>query len=147
MCEKIEILPTSHGSPADSAGIVDKISALLERWAKALNASAVQEMAAMVTEDAAFWTHGAAELAGREAVTAAFGPVLVQYNLEQGFRFVELLVSGDLAFMRGVEHNRITPKSGGLPMERVQRAFSILRRDPDGEWRFARGMTNLPPAE
>jgi ketosteroid isomerase-like protein len=98
-------------------------------------------------EDAAFWTHGAAELVGREVVTAAFGPVLDQYDLEQEFRIIELLVSGDLAFMRGVEHNRITPKSRDPPIERVQRGFSILPRDLDGEWKFARGMTNLPPAE
>jgi ketosteroid isomerase-like protein len=41
-----------------------------------------------------------------------------------------------------MEHNRVTPR-GGEPVEISQRAFMVLRREPDGRWRYARGMTNL----
>jgi ketosteroid isomerase-like protein len=44
-----------------------------------------------------------------------------------------------------MEVNRATPRAGGEGIVRRQRAFMVLRRDEDGQWRFARGMTHLPP--
>src|SRR5215210_3922892 len=67
------------------------------------------------------------------------------YEIHQGFERQEIVVSGDLAFVRGMEINQVVPRDGSLPMEIRQRAFSILFRGPDGVWRFARGMTNRPP--
>jgi hypothetical protein len=48
---------------------------------------------------------------------------------------------------RGEEMNVLTPKQGGALIEHPQRAFTILLRDTDGPWRFARGMTNHRPPD
>jgi ketosteroid isomerase-like protein len=82
---------------------------------------------------------------GREALVAAFEPHLKTYELHQKYECKELIISGAWAFMRGMEVNQLTPRDGGETIVRQQRAFSVLQRDAKGHWRFARGMTNLPP--
>jgi len=124
----------------------DAIERTLATWAEAIRSGDAKALVSLIAEDAEFWTHGVAPM-GRDAATAAFGPLFANYELEQDFDCLELVVAGEWAFMRGTETNRLKPKAGGDPIVRVQRAFSVLRRDPDGTWRFARGMTNLPPAQ
>jgi ketosteroid isomerase-like protein len=65
----------------------------------------------------------------------------------QDYECQELIVRGDRAFMWGLERNKRTPRAGGDVVIVQQRAFSVLHRSADGQWRFARGMTNLPPEE
>jgi len=123
------------------------IQELLEEWGEAIQKGDADALAALVTEDAEFWAHGVAPLIGRQALLSAFKPLFAGYDADQEFDMQELVVSGDLAFMRGLEHNKMRPKDGSQPIERSQRGFSIMRRDADGKWRFARGMTNLPPGD
>jgi uncharacterized protein (TIGR02246 family) len=117
----------------------------LTEWVEAIRGADLETLAGLVTEDAEFWTHGAAPLIGRDALKEVFAPFFSMYGLEQDFVCQELIISGDLAFMRGTELNRLTPRDRSEAVENRQRAFSILRREGDGRWRFARGMTNLPP--
>lgn len=123
------------------------IAETFRKWDAALRAGDVDAVARLVTEDAVFWTSSQPPLEGREALQAAFEPLLSQYDMEQEFECRELIVSGSWAFVRGTENNRLTPKSGGDPIAQSQRAFSVLHRGEDGVWRFARGMTNRPPED
>jgi uncharacterized protein (TIGR02246 family) len=123
----------------------EEIQALLGAWADALRRSDAPAVASLVTDDAEFWSQGAAPLSGREAVEATMAAFLERFALDQQFEVQELVVSGDLAFVRGLERNRLVPRDGSESREVLQRAFSVLRRESDGVWRFARGMTNQPP--
>lgn len=123
----------------------EAIEQLFQDWAEAGRRGDAQALAQMVTEDSEFWTHGAAPLQGRQAVIDRMSSFFESYKVDQGFERQELVVSGDLAFVRGMELNRIVPRDGDAPQEIRQRAFSILFRGPDGVWKFARGMTNKPP--
>lgn len=121
------------------------IQKVMADWAAAVKQADLEAIASLVTEDAEFWTHGAAPLVGREALIDAFEPHLKTYQLHQKYDCKELIISGTWAFMRGMEVNQLTPRDGGETIVRRQRAFSVLQRDAKGLWRFARGMTNLPP--
>ena len=123
----------------------EAIDKLFCDWAEAGRRGDAQALARMVTEDAEFWTHGAAVLKGREEVVARMSAFFETYAIDQAFERQELVISGDLAFTRGMEINRITPRDGSPGLEIRQRAFSVLLRGPDGAWLFARGMTNRPP--
>ena len=101
-----------------------------------------ERVVSLLTEDAEFWTHGAPAMKGREAAAAMFQAFFAAYTYEQSFETLERIVAGGWAFVRGTEHNRVTPR-GGETVEIRQRAFMVLRREPDGRWRYARGMTNL----
>ena len=125
----------------------DAIEDLMTDWAEAVVEADVEAIAALVTEDAEFWTHGAAPLVGRRALIAAFEPFLEKFEFQQQFDCKELIIGGAWAFMRGMETNQLTPRDGGEIVVRKQRAFSVLRRETNGKWLFARGMTNLPLPE
>jgi uncharacterized protein (TIGR02246 family) len=121
------------------------IAALFEEWARAIERKDVDALLDLIAADAEFWTHGAAALRGRGAIRAAFESLFSRFEMRQDFECLELVVGEDLAFARGLEHNHLHPLDGGEDLVRTQRAFSVLFKDPANRWRFARGMTNLPP--
>lgn len=125
----------------------DAIEDLMTDWASAVMEADLEAIGSLVTEDAEFWTHGAAPLVGRRALVTAFEPFLKEFELYQQFDCKELILAGNFAFMRGTEVNQVTPRKGGETVVRRQRAFSVLRREANGKWLFARGMTNLAPDE
>jgi uncharacterized protein (TIGR02246 family) len=121
------------------------IDKTLDEWFRAMKRGDSAALVSLVTKDAEFWTQGAPPIKGRTALKEAFDKFLTQFSAEQRFVEVERQVSGKWAFIRGLEINILKPKAGGEPTEYRQRAFSILRLEPDGRWRFARGMTNQGP--
>jgi uncharacterized protein (TIGR02246 family) len=131
----------AQAEPAD----LEEISKTFRQWDAAIRAGDVPTLLGLVTEDAEFWTSSQPAVRGREVLGAAFEPLFDRFDMVQDFDCRELIVSGDWAFVRGTETNRLTPKEDGDPIRRNQRAFSVLHREEDGVWRFARGMTNLPP--
>jgi uncharacterized protein (TIGR02246 family) len=134
----------SEPNPTDTTRGVDRT---LAEWASALAAGDLTTLVGLVTEDAEFWSHGAAPLVGRDAVKAAFRPFLEKYKLTQGFEIRERCLGTDWCLLCGVETNVLEAHEGGERREIRQRAFSLLRREADGRWRFARGMTNQGPDE
>lgn len=124
-----------------------EISELLKQWSLAVERSDVSAIGDLVTEDSEFWTHEADALVGRDAVVKAMTMFFSRYKFRQEFRCHEILLSGSIALVRGLEINHLTPLTGGDSITIQQRAFSAVVRGSDGKWRFARGMTNAPPKE
>ena len=117
------------------------IDALFAEWKAAMARGDAEHLLSLMAEDAEFWTQGAAPVKGRDAVRSLLAAFFGTVSMQQDFKEIERVVSGDIAFIRGIETNFLTPKAGGGPVEVHQRAFMLLRRI-DGKWRFARGMTN-----
>ena len=124
-----------------------EIDLLFEAWKAAVASKDVERVASLTTEDCEFWTNAAPPLVGRAMLRTALTSLYAAYTHRQDFERLELIVSDTLAFIRGIEHNVLRPTSGGPEVRRAQRAFIVVRKGPDGHWRFARGMTNLPPQE
>jgi ketosteroid isomerase-like protein len=105
----------------------------------------VDDILALTTEDYVLWAPGAEPMrmaALKPRLAAAFGA----YDVDPGYESEERIVSGDLAFERGWDIQRVTPRGGGDPSTQRQRVFMILRRDADGRWKFARGMAQPGPS-
>jgi uncharacterized protein (TIGR02246 family) len=130
-----------------TAAVNAGIDRTLAEWARAIDEGDIVLMSGLVTEDAEFWTQGAAPLVGRSAVASAFKPLLEAYRFSQRFDVRERCLGPDWCLLRGVESNVLEPRNGGPRQEVKQRAFSLLRRESDGRWRFARGITNQGPVE
>lgn len=124
-----------------------EIRELLKQWSLAVERSDVSALGDLVTEDSEFWTHEADPLVGRDAVVEAMTLFFSRYEFRQEFRCQEILISGTVAVIRGLEVNHLTPLTGGDPITVQQRAFSVVVRGSDGKWRFSRGMTNAPPKQ
>jgi hypothetical protein len=57
----------------------------------------------------------------------------------------EIRVTNDWAFVWGSEKLLLIPKTIGAPGELNGHGMSILHRDAQGKWGFARGINNLSP--
>jgi uncharacterized protein (TIGR02246 family) len=143
-CAVVDVPTRAVDAGAPASGAVQDIYALLDGWREALGAGNDEAVTALVADSAEFWSQGAPPIRGRAALAEAFGPFFANYQLLQDFDCYELIIRGDLAFMRGMERNKLIPHAGGDTTTVLQRAFSVLRRSADGQWRFARGMTNEP---
>jgi len=116
-------------------------------WIAAVAASDADALRSLLADDYEIWANGAAPLCGVEPAVEAMRGALARYHIEQSFEPLETIVAGDWAFERGVERMTVTPVAGGPAQTMAQRALLILRRGANGQWQYARGMTNgLPPA-
>jgi uncharacterized protein (TIGR02246 family) len=120
----------------------DDIDKTFDEWRQAGLRGDAEAMAALVTEDAEFWSQGREALRGRALVRDAFAQAIAEYEVDQQWERIERIVASDWCLERGIEHNVVIKRSDGTRIEVTQRAFTVLHRESDGRWRFARGMTN-----
>jgi uncharacterized protein (TIGR02246 family) len=115
----------------------------LAAFTESVNRGDYEAVLDMVTEDAVFWTANYPSMTGKAALREAYAG-LAPYRVHQEFEIEELRVCGEWAFAAGYENFTLDPKDGkGERLEiKKRRAISILRRQPDGSWKTARGMTN-----
>jgi uncharacterized protein (TIGR02246 family) len=122
-----------------------RIDALYLEWAEAFRRQDVDAIVQLMTPDYVLWASGASELDAeklRPRLKAAFA----EYEITSTFECTERLLAGDLAVDRGWDIQRLRSRSGGEAMVNRQRVMLVLRRGSDGNWRFARGMSQPGPA-
>ena len=121
-----------------------RIDDLYRAWGDAFHRQDVDAVIALLTPDYTLWAPGAPPLSAdglRPRLAAAFAA----YEIIPTFECEERLVSGDLAFDRGWDTQKLCPRAGGEIQSHRQRVFLLLRRCPDDVWRFARGMSQPGP--
>jgi uncharacterized protein (TIGR02246 family) len=125
------------------------IQRLTEEWVAAVRTKDIARLTNMVTEDAVFLPPGYPAIRGKQAVEAMYKSFFPQFSsVEQTANLEEVEVAGDWAFAWGTESFVLVPQAGGLQIHMQGKGMSILRRQPDGSWKFARGINNtLPQAE
>jgi len=123
------------------------VRAAIAAFGEALGRGDFAEVLSMIREDAVFWSDASPETRGLEPIRAAYER-MAGYRLHARFDVEEIVVSGDLALVRGFEHFRLEPVAGGDAITiDGRRAFSVWQRDGDGKWKNTHGMTNwaAPP--
>ena len=122
------------------------IRKLTEAWLAAVRAKDSRRLAGMVTDDAVFLPPGFPPIRGRPAVETMYRSFFPQFSsVEQTVSIEEVQVAGDWAFAWGTEQFTLVPRAGGAPIEIEGKGMSILKRQPDGSWKFARGINNTLP--
>lgn len=125
----------------------EAIEKVMADWEAVVQAVDLTKLGSLVTVDAEFWTHGAEPLVGRDALVEVFETFLAKYEMHQKYDCQELIINGEWAFIRGLEVNELKDRETGEVRISKQRAFSVLTKSDDGQWRFARGMTHRPPED
>jgi uncharacterized protein (TIGR02246 family) len=120
------------------------IDALFAEWRAAFQRKDVDGVMALLTKDYLLWAAGN-EAMGSEQLKPRLAAALATFDVEPSYEREERVVSGDLAFERGWDVQHITPRNGGAAITQRQRVFMILRREQDGRWRFARGISQPGP--
>jgi uncharacterized protein (TIGR02246 family) len=121
----------------------DKIRSLSQEWLDAMQAKDIDRLLSMIVDDAVFLPPGSPPVRGRAEVSNMFRTFFSRCNPEQSVVIEEIQVCGDSAFSWGAETTKATPVAGGPPLTMRGHSLSILRRQPDGSWKFARGINNL----
>lgn len=116
-------------------------------WIAAVSGRDAEALRELIAPDYEVWANAAPSLAGPDAVISAMRVAMQRYDIEQSFESIDTVLAGDWAFERGIEQLKITPVGGGPTQTMRQRALLILRRGSDGQWQYARGMTNALPTE
>jgi len=117
-------------------------------FASAMGAGDAAGVAAIYLPDAHLLPPDAAPVEGREAIQQFIAGFLGAYHVTIAVSADEIEGRGDLAYARGHYTMEGTPKAAGTPPLREEGKFlEVLRRQPDGTWRYAVDMwsPNAPP--
>lgn len=125
----------------------EAIRKLGEEWENAVESKDIGRILALITDDVVFMPPGAPSIVGKKAVEETYRALFMRYSIQQTFAPEEIQVGADWAFARGVDVLTLVPLDGNVPIVVRARGVSILKREQDGSWKFARGITNLdqPP--
>jgi uncharacterized protein (TIGR02246 family) len=118
-------------------------------FATAMGAGNAAGAAAIYLPDAHLLPPNAAPVEGREAIQQFIAGFLGAYQVTIAVSAEEIEGRGDLAYARGHYTLEGVPKAAGTPPLREEGKFlEVLRRQPDGTWRYAVDMwgPNAPPA-
>jgi uncharacterized protein (TIGR02246 family) len=121
------------------------VDQLLLRWSEAISASNADALADLVTDDVEFWGDGTPAITGKAAVVSSFANTFERFSIRQTIEEKERVWDESFVLIRGIESTKISEKNILKSTEMRRRIFMMVRLEPDGKWRIARGMSNSPP--
>ncbi len=130
-------------NPLDVDRDQGRIRSLSQAWIEAIRAKDINLLLTMIDDNAVFLPPGSPPVRGRDEITKMFRTFFSRCDPEQSVAIEEIQVSGDWALAWGAETMKATPVGGGPPLTMRGHGLSILRRQQDGSWKFARGINNL----
>jgi uncharacterized protein (TIGR02246 family) len=125
----------------DPNGDKQAIRELVDEWQRATTAGDSEQVLGLMADDALFLVAGQ-EPFGKDAFARASQKREVR--VEGHSEILELEVTGNWAWMRTRIEVTMTPPDGE-PSTRAGYTLTILRKEPDGRWVFARDANLLPP--
>lgn len=123
------------GPPEDVAAVLTAIAA----WDVATRKGDRSALMALVTDDCVFMAPGMAPMIGRATLESILEGY-EQLTLEPLFDLQELVIAGEWAFAWGRDELTAVVRSSGAVRSAAGWAVTILHREGDGRWRFARGI-------
>lgn len=127
------------GADAD----VRAIEELQQRWFTAFNSGDLDALMAPLADDVVWMQPNLPARIGKPTVRAFYRPLFEAYRFNTTFNAEEMVVSGDLAFIRGTNVGTRTSKSGAaaakvsIPSATGKFAVKfvwLLRKQADGRW-------------
>ena len=117
------------------------IEKLLFSYRDALNASDVNKVLPLYTNDGVFMPSNAPSAIGQDQVKAAYEFVFSQIKLSIEFYVDEIVVNGDYAFARTMSKGTTLIHANGQTVAEENREIFVLQKI-NGQWKIARYMFN-----
>ena len=139
--------PAASADPPLAAADMAAIRATDSAFAGAAGSGDAAAVAAIYLADARLMPPNAPTVEGREAIQKFWTGLLDAYQIRFDVAAEEIEGRGDLAYARGRYTLDGTPKANGAPPLHDEGKFlEVLRRQPDGSWRYAVDMysSDLP---
>lgn len=130
---------------ADSAAYKADVQAIVDLEQKVFDAQIAGDLEAWLSffaEDAIVMAPHLPALRNKLAIRQWNAPNFEQFDLHEESDEREVEVAGDWAYIRAHWTWTLTPKSGGEAVKDTGNSIWILRRQPDGSWKIARGIYN-----
>ena len=135
------ILATAACAPQmDTEADVASIRTLLDELVAAENASDVDTMMALTTDDAVNMPANQKPIIGQDAIRAWWENFFSRFSIEGAVSDVEIQAGGEWGFYRGTWNVTTTAKEGGESQERSYSFIVVVHREADGSWKVARGI-------
>jgi uncharacterized protein (TIGR02246 family) len=133
--------PSPHSHPRSQSKAQQRaaIEKLLKRYEQALNASDVEGVARLYTDDAVLLAPGAPSAVGINAVRAAYTGIFQAIDIDLTFEIAEVnVVSPDWAFLRSTSHGTATVLANGAQIPSSNQELFVLHRSRGCCWKIAR---------
>ena len=117
------------------------IETLLFSYRDALNASDVEKVLSLYTNDGVFMPSNAPSAIGQEQVKGAYEYVFKTIQLNIEFFIDEIVVAGDYAFARTTSRGTTRIHANGQTVPEENRELFVLQKE-NGQWKMARYMFN-----
>ncbi len=129
----------------DIAAIKD----LVNQYGATVNAGDLDLWISLWTDNGIQMPPNAPAVIGKEQLRAKNESMFAEFILKMVVTNKEVRVAGDLAFARGTYTLSLTPKAGGEIIKIDGKYLSIVERQADGSWKFARDCfnDNAPPKQ
>jgi uncharacterized protein (TIGR02246 family) len=124
---------------------VREIRQLAIEWVRAETDRDLGCILRMVTSDVLILRPRAPAIEGRQALEDFYRQMWSQFDLEHKISTREVRVAGDFAFTWTLEEFTLSMRNGRQVFHLAGNGMAILRREPDGRWRFSRAITNALP--
>jgi len=134
--------PASEVRDNDPAADIQAIRDLQGQLTLAYNTGDAELLASLHTRDVIRMPPGAEDVVGRAAVLEGNQRSFELAELELSNASDEIVVSGDLAFARGVARTTSTPKDGSAVTSSSTRYMHIYERQSDGGWLISQVIFN-----
>ena len=108
----------------------------------AFNASDAAAAVALVMDDAVDLPPNRPAVIGKEAIRSFVQSDFDRFTMNFADEIVEIEVAGDLAYIWTNYTVTLTPKDVGKPIGNNGKWLIVLRRQPDGSWKFSRNIWN-----
>jgi len=130
--------------PKQDIGVADKemISALSAARARAFNEGNAAGIAIHFTDSARLMPPGSPTLIGKSEVKKYYQSIFDKYDTELESGYLDLEVSGDMAYGRGLAKVTLYDKSTGDTTYAESEYINILKQQPDGTWKTTHDIWN-----
>lgn len=108
------------------------------RATSALSAGDLDSMMTVYADDVIMMPPNEPARAGKAAIRSMWEDLLSAFGVEVSVNVEEVEVLDEWAFERGTFRMKLTPRSGGAPVEDSGKYLDILRRQADGSWKYSR---------
>jgi len=138
---------TQQGEKVDVEADIAAINELLNQYASSINAGDIDLWISLWADDGIQMPPDNPAVIGKENIKAGLQSSFDLFNWKMTIDGEEVKVAGDWAFARGNYTYTLTPKEEGKTIKCNGKYLSILAKQADGSWKFARDCfnNNAPP--
>ena len=122
----------------ETASDIRAITTLHEESNHALSRGDLETLMSVYADDVISMPPNQAPRIGKSAVRSMWADVLSDFAVEASVSVEEVEVTGEWAYERGTYNLKLKPQAGGAPIEDFGKYLDILRRQPDGNWKYSR---------